>query len=261
MATTITPDGQTLYYETAGTGETVALVGDAGFGAWQWAWQFDRLAGPYKALVWDMRGTGRSDAPPGPYTVDTLADDLEAVLDAIEGRRIHLVGAGLGGMVALRYARRAGNVASLALFGTAPDGSRLDKSALRDLYAPTDDAQALRDSLTGAFSADFLADEERVSRICDWRAAEDAPPAAVDAQVAAMTGFEAGPLHELTVPALVCQGSADPVVPVAVGQGLASDLPRGTFEPVAGKRLCFIEHSRAVTDRLFTFLDDHADSW
>jgi len=256
---TTTNAGVGLYYDLAGSGETVAFVGEAGYGAWQWGFQHARVAGPYRGLVWDLRGTGRSDAPSGPYDVGTLAADLEAVLGAAGVRRVHLVGCGLGGMVALRYVRRYDRAATLSLFGTAPDGDVVHVDALRELYAPpgANDEQ-FRNSLRGAFSEAFLAGRpDLVERIREWRADEDAPPAAFEAQIAAMCEFAAGPRHEVTLPALVCHGLADPVVPADVGETLAADLPRGTYESVEGRHLAHAEHSRAVTDRLLAFLDEH----
>jgi 3-oxoadipate enol-lactonase len=250
-------EGVSLYFESAGAGETVAFVGEAGYGAWQWGWQYDRVSGPLEALVWDLRGTGRSDAPPGPYDVDALADDLEAVLAAAETRRVHLVGAGLGGMVALRHARRHDRAATLSLFDTAPAGEHIDEAAFRGLHAPADDPDALRASLTGAFSSAFLDQTGLAGQICEWRAADDADSEAFGAQVAAALAFDAGPLYELDLPALVCHGLEDPVIPPDVGRDLAGKLPHGTFEAIAGRHLCFAEHSRAVTDRLLGFLEEH----
>jgi pimeloyl-ACP methyl ester carboxylesterase len=243
-----------LYYEQAGSGETVAFVGEAGYGAWQWGWQHDAVAGPFEALVWDLRGTGRSDAPADSYDIDTLAADLEAVLSDSEARRAHLVGAGLGGMVALRHAREYDRTATLSLFGTAP-GAAIDEDAFRALHA--EDEERLRESLAGAFSESFR-DREIIEQICKWRAQEDASAAAFDAQSTAALEFEPGPLYEQQLPTVVYQGLDDPVVPVAAGRQLAADLPRGTFEAVEGRHLCFIEHARAVNDRLVTFLDEHA---
>lgn len=251
-----TDDDVDLFYETAGDGECVAFVGDCGFGAWQWAWQYDALAGPYETLAWDLRGTGRSDAPAGPTDVDRLAADLEAVLADSSARRAHIVGAGLGGMIALRYAREYGRAASLSLFGTAPRGGAVNLGSLRALYPdPPATTAALRPSLSGAFSQAFR-DSEAFEQILDWRVEEDSLGPGVQAQIAAVEEFEARPLYELTVPTLVFHGLQDPVVDVAVGRELAEDLPRGRFEAVDGRRLAHVEHARAVTDRLDGFIDE-----
>jgi len=70
----------------------------------------------------DARGVGRSDAPPGPYTVEALASDVDAVCAAEGIRNAHLVGYGLGGMVALAYALASSRPASLSVIGTPPAG-------------------------------------------------------------------------------------------------------------------------------------------
>lgn len=256
---TTTDDGVQLFSETAGGGETVAFVGDCGFGAWQWAWQYDALAGPYETLVWDLRGTGRSDSPPGPYDVDRLAADLEEALADNSVRRVHVVGAGLGGLIALRYAREYGRAASLSLFGAASRGEDIDTAALQRLFPePSEDTDsaAFRASLDGAFSTEFL-DSAACKQIVEWRSAEDSLGTGLDAQIAAVESFAAGPLYELTVPTLVFHGLDDPVVDPDVGQTLADELPRGTFVPVEGRRLAHVEHARAVTDRIDGFVDEH----
>ncbi len=248
----------TLYYERNGRGETVVLVGDAGFGPWQWGWQAEPLAGWFETVVWDHRGVGQS---PGPATdsVEAMVADLAAVLRTVDARRAHVVGAGLGGMVALEYVRQHSRAASLVLFNTAATGGAVDRDALAALHPVTDEPAAVRDSLTGAFGEGFLRTAtDTVTRICEWRRAEDGDPATVRAHTEAMCSFEAGPLHELSVPTLVCHGVDDPVVAQAAGRDLAAGLPRGSFEPVEGRHLCFAEHARAVNDRLLGFLDQQS---
>lgn len=255
---TATRDGVALHYDADGDGETVAFVSDVGYGAWQWGWQHRAVAGPRQSLVWDLRGTGRSDAPPGPYDVATLAADFEAVLADAGVDRTHVVGAGLGGLVALRYAREYGRARSLTCLCTPPSGDAVDADALRALHPEERSDDALADSLAGAFSPAFLdARPDLRDRIVEWRREDDADPAAVEAQTAALTSFEPEPLYELSVPTLVCWGVDDPVVDADAARRLAADLPRGAGEPVEGRHLCFIEHSRAVTERLLAHVDEH----
>ena len=255
-------DGVSLYYEAAGEGggrgdetETVAFVGDAGFGAWQWGWQYAALAGPYRTLVADLRGAGRSDAPPGPYAVDDLASDLDAVLADAGVRTAHVAGAGLGGMVALRAAREGSRVRSLSLFGTAASGEGVDP---RTLYADPTDESALRESLSAALSDDFLdAHPDEADRIVRWRAEGDAAPDAFAAQAAAVEAFDlSDALYEVTTPALVVHGAADAAWPVEAGHELADGLPRGEFFGVEGAgHLVHAEASGTVNDRLLGFLE------
>jgi pimeloyl-ACP methyl ester carboxylesterase len=258
---TATRDGVGLHYDTEGEGETVAFISDVGYGAWQWGWQHRGVAGPYESLVWDLRGTGRSNAPPGPYDVDTLTADFEAVLADADVSRAHIVGAGLGGMVALRYAREYGRARSLTCLCTAPSGGDVDTDAVRSLHPENHSEDALRDSLSGAFSPAFLDTQTAlVSDIMDWRRDEDASAEAIAAQISAMENFEAGPLYELTLPTLVCWGVDDPVVAPDAARRLAEELPRGTGEAVEGRHLCHIEHSRAVSERVLAHIETAGDA-
>ncbi|KYH26922.1 putative aminoacrylate hydrolase RutD [Halalkalicoccus paucihalophilus] len=253
-------EGVSLYYEREGSGETIVFLPDLGLGAWQWGWQHAALAGPYEVLGYDMRGAGRSDAPPGPYSVGDLAADLEAVLADHGIRRAHLVGAGLGGMVALQYAREYGRARSLALIGTSPGGprSRLPEEPRKRLFAPPDDPEALRDSLLALLSEDFVSEQpDVIEGIVEWRAAGDADRAGWEAQNAAFEAFDASDwLYEVTIPALVLHGGADEVVPVEHADLLAEGFPRATREVYEGAgHGVWIERSRPVNDRLSGFFE------
>src|SRR5215510_13147405 len=59
-----------------------------------------RLAGRFRVVRYDLRGHGGSSAPPGPYTMEQLADDVPALLDALGIAQAHLAGSSLGGMLA-----------------------------------------------------------------------------------------------------------------------------------------------------------------
>ncbi|MFC4356990.1 alpha/beta fold hydrolase [Halobium salinum] len=252
-----------LFYDREGDGDPVVFVGDTGYGAWQWGWQHGAVAGPYESLVTELRGTGRSDAPPGPYSVPDLAGDLDAILADAGVGGAHVVGAGLGGMVALEAARSsspsASRIRSLVLVGSAATGDGID---LGSLYADPSDEDGLRGSLDPALSATFFREQAgAVERILAWRAAEDAERAAWEAQAAAVDAFDASDwLVEVTQPTLVLHGTADAVWPAERGRELAEDLPRGEFVGVEGAgHLAHVEHSRVVNDHLLGFLDRVTD--
>src|SRR5260370_19244101 len=64
-----------------------------------WDAQLPRFAASFRVLRYDMRGHGRSDAPPGPYTIAQLGRDLVALLDALAIERAQVCGLSLGGLV------------------------------------------------------------------------------------------------------------------------------------------------------------------
>jgi len=250
-------DGCEIYYEvSAGDPEagTVVLIGDLALGAWQWGWQYTALAGLFETIVYDPRGCGRSEAPPGPYEMRDLVGDLEAVLQETNTRRAHLVGCGLGGCVALAAARHTSRAERLTLIGTPASGKAFDAS---DLVADPADTEALRASTTALLSTDFCAAQpDVVDRIVEWRSEEDTSPGTQQAQLAAIEGFDAEPLYELTTPAFVVAGGSDSVVDVAESRRLAEELPRGEVQefPEAG-HLLTVERSAVLNDELVGLLE------
>lgn len=240
-------DGVKLYYETAGAGDPVVFVPDLGCGAWLWAWQAPALAGPHETITWDLRGTGRSGAAED-YSIGAMAGDLEAVLADHGARRAAVVGAGMGGMVALAAALEGSRVDRLALLGTAADGSAFDAGAF---LGPPED-------LDGLTSAGFReAYPEEADRIAGWREREDAPETVRRAQAEAVAAFDVSDrLYRITEPALVTHGAEDAVVSPEAGRELADGLPRGRFEAFAeGSHLFFVEQARLASDALAGFLD------
>ena len=84
-----------------------AIVLLAGFPLAREVWdeQVPALASTHRVIRPDLRGVGASSVPPGPYSMETLAGDIAAVLDALSIERVTLVGHSLGGYVALAFAR------------------------------------------------------------------------------------------------------------------------------------------------------------
>lgn len=244
----------------AGEGEPIVCCGVAGLGAWQWSYLTTPLAREHEVLVFDYRGTGDSDAPSGEYTVADLVGDLDAVCSEHGAQSIHLVGAGLGGCVAVEYARRAGRVETLTLLGTPISGTDVDREALERLRAPRDDADALRESLRAGLSPGTIdVYPEEIDRIVGWRREDDAESTGWDGQIAAMLAADLDDLYEVTTPALVFQGVDDRIVDPSTGQRLANELPRGEYRPVESGHLVHVEEPQVVADELLSWLADQRE--
>ena len=85
-----------------------------------WDATLPALRDRYRVLRYDIRGHGGSQAPPGAYTLEELADDARALLGGLGIARTHWVGLSLGGMIGQALALDAPDVlASLVLCDTA----------------------------------------------------------------------------------------------------------------------------------------------
>jgi len=100
---TVLARGLRFHVAEAGAGAPVVLV--HGWPQHWWAWRHvvPALAPHARLVMIDLRGFGWSDAPPGAYAKQTLADDLLAVLDALAIPKAHLVGLSLGGRIAIDF--------------------------------------------------------------------------------------------------------------------------------------------------------------
>jgi 3-oxoadipate enol-lactonase len=69
-----------------------------------WAFQTPILSQHYRLLLYDCRGMWQSDHPPGPYSMEIHADDLAALLDALDIERAHIGGTSYGAEVSMVFA-------------------------------------------------------------------------------------------------------------------------------------------------------------
>lgn len=106
MPTVRTNDVET-YYEQRGAGPPLVFVHGALSDHAAAARQLETFSDAYTVVAYDVRGHGRT-ANPGdaPYSVDLLAEDLHAFVDAMEFDRPVVCGVSMGGMIAQAYASR-----------------------------------------------------------------------------------------------------------------------------------------------------------
>lgn len=120
MATAQAGDGTVIYYETWGRGEPLLLVSGLATDLRIWACQRLVFGRRYRCIAVDNRGSGRSGKPDGPYTLEQMAADAVAVLDAEGIGRAHVVGHSMGSYIAQVMAvQHADRLRSLTLAGTA----------------------------------------------------------------------------------------------------------------------------------------------
>jgi non-heme chloroperoxidase len=113
--------GTSLFTSAWGDGRPVVFLASAGSSSMMWDYQRVHLVdNGFRAIAYDRRGHGRSDAPGIGYDYDTLADDLAAVLDFHDVRDAVLVAHSMSGGEVVRYLSRHGSarVAKIVLVAT-----------------------------------------------------------------------------------------------------------------------------------------------
>src|SRR5688500_19294836 len=94
---TVRANGQELYFEIHGEGPPLVLVMGIGYDATRWTLaQVPGLAQMFEVVIFDNRDVGRSSIATSPYTIADMADDVAALMDEFDFKRVHLLGLSMG---------------------------------------------------------------------------------------------------------------------------------------------------------------------
>jgi pimeloyl-ACP methyl ester carboxylesterase len=257
-------DGVTFAYEeSGGNGPAVMFLHGLGGSANGWLAQLaachDR---GWRGIAPDQLGAGRSDAPPGRYSVERWARDAERLLDALGVERAALVGHSVGCMIAAGAAQRLGARAwALALCGgmarwpqayaqTFAERVRLAREGRMDL-----NAEAVA---TSGLSERCRRSDPRLEGLLREAVASNPGERYARWAEATAQGRIEG-LEALGCPLLAICGSEDPVTPPDAARELAAAAPQGAVELIEGAaHWCMIEAPEELTSALFRFLERHA---
>src|SRR3954469_6484980 len=130
----VSTKGAVVHYQRAGTGPPVLLLQGVGLASEGWRPQIDGLADRFTLVAVDNRGVGGSTIADGQLTIEDMAADAIAVMDAEGFDRFHVVGHSMGGLIALAAAlsapHRVRSLALLCTFARGQDGTRLSLAML-----------------------------------------------------------------------------------------------------------------------------------
>lgn len=257
--------------DSGGGGRPVVLIHGWPLSAQAWEQQVSALRGAgHRVVAYDRRGFGRSDKPASGYGYDTLADDLQRVLDECGLQDVTLVGFSMGGGEVARYVGRFGEsrlhsvvfaaAVTPCLMKSAdnPEGPLTPEKAQQKKKAFEQDRNAYFEKFTkDFFSADGVLQVTESQRgeavaLCQ-QSAQHAALACMDSF--ATTDFRAD-LKQLTLPTLVIHGEADAIVPIeGSGQRTHRAVPHSKLVRVNGAPHGLnVSHAQAFNDSLLTFM-------
>lgn len=247
-----------LYYEEHGPADAPPVILSPGLGgsAAYWAPNLDALAAGHRIILYDHRGTGRSDrALPPDLSVDDMADDVLAVMDGLGIASATLIGHAAGGAIglslALRHPERLGRLVVVNGF------ARPDPHLLRCFETRL---ALLRDSGAVAFiraqplflyparwiseNSDRL-DAEEAGHIEQFQGAQN-----VEARIAALLAFDIDArLSEIATPTLLIAAEDDMLVPDSCSDRLAEGMPNAALELMLGGHACNVTEP-AIFDKI-----------
>jgi 3-oxoadipate enol-lactonase len=244
----------TLAYDLSGRVDAPVLLLGPSLGTTRamWAPQHPVLTQRFLVLRYDLLGHGDSPVPPGPYTVDQLADEVLALLDSLRITRCHYGGVSLAGMIGMTLAaRHPDRIDRLALLCTSahlpPAQGWLDRAHQVRAHGTA----SIADVAVGRWFTPAFTDHDPY--VAMLAATPDEGYAACCAAIAAM---DLRPLlPRITAPTLVIAGHDDPATPPEHGRLIADSIPGARFVELAdASHLASVERPDDMTKLLLDHL-------
>ncbi len=257
-------NGIHLGYEEWGSGEPLVLLHAFLCNRSLWGHQISALtqSRQMRVITPDFRGFGESDVPEGIYPMETLADDIAGLLDALQIERCALGGLSMGGYVAFAFYRKyAARVHALILADTRPQAETPEGRTSREEAAQQTERegsqtiieQYLPKMLTPATLQEPTGTTARLRAML-----EAAPPAGI---IGALRGMAQRPdstdlLPQITCPTLVVVGEEDALTPPADAQLMAERIPSAQLLTIPhASHLSNLEQPEAFNQALSHFLE------
>jgi pimeloyl-ACP methyl ester carboxylesterase len=268
-----TADRTSLFVTEWGSGAPVVFTHAWGLRSEEFDYQIPALtAAGLRCVLYDRRGHGRSDRPATGYDIDTMADDLAAVIGHFDLHEATLVAHSLGSKEAVRYLTRHGDTRIARLVLIAPTTPLLRRTADNtDGLDP-----ALIDANYAAVAANvpkWCADFEAAGPyfgtspgasqgLVDWtmRMIVDTPlPVLLETLKVNADADMRAELQKIRVPALIIHGDQDASAPIDLTGRKTAELIGGArlaVYPGAGHGLYASDHA-AVNADLLAFINSH----
>ena len=243
-----------LNYDIAGRGEPLLMI--MGLGASSAVWDPEliaELARTFRVITFDNRGTGQSDKPDAPYSIEMFADDAAGVLDKLDVPRAHIFGVSMGGMIAQEFGlRHANRTVTLTLGCTTAGGTHSvppPPESLKVLTAPREGVapeEVIRRGWPLAYTAKYIAEKRAVLEASIPRLLKHpTPPFAFQRQLEAtytLKTFER--LPQIKSPTLVITGAEDVLIPAKNSEIIAQQIPGAKLHIIPGVGHAFMSEGR-----------------
>jgi 3-oxoadipate enol-lactonase len=251
--------GVGLRYELSGGGDrTLVLVHEMGGTLESWDDIAPRFAGSRRVLRYDTRGAGLSQKVRGELGIDTMADDIAALLDALGiSGKVALAGIAVGGAIALHFAARYPERSSAVAVGSpatavAPDrrAAALERVARIET---TGMAFAVEDAMLNGYAPELRGDVRRFERYrARWLGNDPLSYATIWRMLAGLD--MQGELAGLRCPVLVIGGGFDRVRPPPLAESVAKAIPGARYIELRTGHYMAVQTPELIYDCVDEFL-------
>ena len=237
-------NGRNIAYDLLGaeTAPVICMTHSLASDGGMWAEQVPALlAGGFRVLNLDMRGHGGSGPVSGAYTMEQLADDVAAVLDALSLAKVHYIGLSIGGMIgqafALNHPARLLSAMWCDTMPQTPPGSAHLWEEREKIVRDANSLAPLADVTVERWLTDAVKEKNpgRYKQIRDTIIGTT--PSGYLGCTAAIRNYDFVPrLPSVRLPVLVVCGADDAGTPPEANRRIASLVPDARYEQIAAAR-------------------------
>jgi len=255
-----------IAWDEQGSGDPVLLVMGHRYPRQMWFRVAPVLAEEYRVITFDNRGAGQTTTAATSWTVEDMAADAVAVMDAAGVERAHVYGVSMGGgiaqVIALDYPDRVG---ALVLGCTASSKATPGMTKLQVLGKTLPHLFGGQVARTTAVAKVLLYGSAQQAALIDEDVAMllsvPSPKGGAKIQQLAINGFvgTAARLSSITAPTLVIHGNEDVVVPLSAGRFLAEHIPGAELVVLDGAGHTYLTDKPVESNEVVRrFLEAHA---
>lgn len=235
-----------MYYEIHGEGEPLVLI--QGLGAEISSITegkgksdyLDKLTQKHKVIAFDNRGSGRTDKPDVPYSIEMMAEDTIGLLDLLGIKRAHLFGSSMGSSIAITLAANHPERVKALMLHVAFHRLPYFRNILWRIILKTRSGR--RKMMKGS---DFLFQQQYPPT-----------PESFVRQVIAPLKFDGRKLlGRIKAPTLIVNGTKDQVVSMKITRELAHGIPGAKLVLVDGDHLFTLQDPDLLVRPILEFME------
>jgi len=256
-------NGIDTHYTITGEGPWLVFSHSLACNVSMWEPQVKELSKRYKVLCYDTRGHGQSSAPEGAYTLDQLADDAKALLDAAGVKSCHWVGLSMGGMIGQTFQLKYPGIFKTMTLADTTSRYPAELQSTWTARIETASSKGMEPIVQPTLERWFTEPYRKsgapvVGHIAQAIRATPVPGFVGCCHAIPKINVSAR-LKEVKIPSLVIVGEQDPGTPVSMAREIHENLPGSELVIIpSAAHLSNLEQPDVFNKALSGFLDRHA---
>jgi 3-oxoadipate enol-lactonase len=256
-------NGIDTHYTLEGEGPCLVFSHSLACNAAMWEPQVSEFSKRYRVLCYDTRGHGRSDAPAGAYTLDQLADDARALLDALGVKSCHWVGLSMGGMIGQTFQLKYPGIFRTMTLADTTSRYPAEAQPVWQARIATATSQGMEPIVPAMLERWFTEPYRKSGTPVIGAIAQAIRATPVSGFVGCCHALPkinvSARLKEVKIPSLILVGEHDPGTPVSMAREIHENLPGSELVVIpAAAHLSNLEQPEAFNRALSAFLARHS---